>query len=160
MIKKNIDGSLHIHGMYTIHELADMICEGASDYFLTGQDPMTSPDEVRKFLTSQLAHLDSELFCVMFMDNRHRVISFDKMFQGTIDGASVHPRVVVKRALEHNASAVILTHNHPSGITDPSQADIALTNRLKEALALIDVRVLDHFIVGDGVISFSERGMI
>jgi DNA repair protein RadC len=97
----------------------------------------------------------------LFLDNRHRVISFDQMFTGTIDGASVHPREVVKRALQHNAAAVILTHNHPSGIAEPSRADISLTRRLTDSLALIDVRVLDHIVVG-GVetVSFAERGLI
>jgi DNA repair protein RadC len=95
------------------------------------------------------------------MDNRHRVICFEEMFRGTIDGASVHPREIVKQALAHNAAAVILAHNHPSGVAEPSHADKALTQRLKEALSLVDIRVLDHFIVGDGQsLSFAESGLI
>jgi DNA repair protein RadC len=122
---------------------------------------ISSPSDSRDYLISQLADLEHEVFAVLFLDNRHRVISFDHLFNGTIDGASVHPREVVKRALRHNAAAVILTHNHPSGIPEPSSADQSLTRRLKEALALIDVRVLDHIVVG-GVetVSFAERGLI
>ena len=94
------------------------------------------------------------------MDNRNRVITFEKLFRGTIDGASVYPREVVKACLSHNAAAVIFAHNHPSGVAEPSQADIAITDRLKKALALVDVRVLDHLIVGEEVISFAERGLL
>jgi DNA repair protein RadC len=122
---------------------------------------ISSPSDSRDYLISQLADLEHEVFAVLFLDNRHRVISFDHLFNGTIDGASVHPREVVKRALKHNAAAVILTHNHPSGVPEPSQADQSLTRRLKDALALVDVRVLDHIVVG-GVetVSFAERGLI
>ena len=93
--------------------------------------------------------------------NRHRVLAYEEMFRGTLDGASVHPREVVRAALDHNAAAMIFAHNHPSGATEPSQADIALTRILKEALALVDVRVLDHFVVAAGsTASFAERGLI
>lgn len=124
-------------------------------------ETISSPKESTDYLVSQLASLEHEVFSVLFLDNRHRIISFDQMFTGTIDGASVHPREVVKRALQHNAAAVILTHNHPSGIPEPSRADISLTRRLVDALALVDVRVLDHIVVG-GVetVSFAERGLI
>ena len=97
----------------------------------------------------------------MFLDNRHRVIQVVEMFQGTIDGASVHPRVVVQRALELNAAAVVFFHNHPSGVAEPSHADEAITRRLRDALALVDVRVLDHFVVAAGEsVSFAERGLL
>ena len=97
----------------------------------------------------------------MFLDNRHRVMAFEDLFFGTINGASVHPRVVVQRALEINAAAVIFTHNHPSGISEPSEADRQLTSRLKKALELVDIRVLDHIVVGsDETTSFSERGWL
>ncbi len=97
----------------------------------------------------------------MFLDNRHRVLCFEEMFQGTIDGAQVHPRVVVQRALEANAAAVILYHNHPSGVAEPSKADENITRRLKDALSLVDVRVPDHFVVGaEDVTSFAERGLL
>jgi DNA repair protein RadC len=126
----------------------------------TGQ-PMTSPSAVRQFLLQALAARDAEVFCILFFDNRHRLIQFEEMFRGTIDGASVYPREVVRRTIELNAAAVVLVHNHPSGIAEPSQADEMITQRLRDALALIDVRVLDHLVVGRGqVVSFAERGMI
>jgi len=122
---------------------------------------LENPDDTRNFLKASLRSRDYEVFACLFLDNRHRVIRFDEMFNGTIDGASVHPREVVKRALLYNAAAVILAHNHPSGVAEPSRADETLTQRLREALALIDVRVLDHFVIGDGeVTSFAERGLL
>ena len=122
---------------------------------------ISSPEMTRNFLKSRLRAYQHEVFACIFMDNRHRLIAFEELFSGTIDGASVYPREVVKRCLIHNAATVIFAHNHPSGIAEPSQADIHITGRLKEALALIDVRVLDHFVVGDdAVTSFSERGLI
>ena len=125
------------------------------------RDSFTSPEHVRNYLQASLRDRQAEVFCVLFLDNRHRLISFEECFNGTIDGASVHPREIVRKAIHHNAAAVILAHNHPSGIAEPSQADIALTTRLKESLGLVDVRVLDHFIVGDGMpVSFSERGLL
>lgn len=123
-------------------------------------DSLTSPQETRDFLTSQLRDYAYEVFAVLFLDQRHRVIHFEEMFRGTIDGASVYPREVVKKALEHNAAAVIFAHNHPSGVAEPSQSDERITQRLKEALGLVDIRVLDHFVVGDEVISFAERGLL
>lgn len=124
-------------------------------------DALQSVADTRRYLTAKLRHEPHEVFGCLFLDNRHRVIHFETLFQGTIDGASVHPRHVVKRALHHNAAAVILAHNHPSGVAEPSRADEQITLRLKEALALIDVRVLDHFIVGDGEsVSFAERGLL
>jgi DNA repair protein RadC len=126
----------------------------------TGQ-PMTSPSAVRQFLLQALAARDAEVFCILFFDNRHRLIQFEEMFRGTIDGASVYPREVVRRTIELNAAAVVLVHNHPSGLAEPSQADEMITHRLRDALALIDVRVLDHLVVGRGqVVSFAERGLI
>ncbi|HFH3285702.1 RadC family protein [Pseudomonas aeruginosa] len=111
---------------------------------------LTSPGVVAEYLKVLLAQEEHEVFGVVFLDAKHRVLAFEVLFHGSIDGASVYPRQVVKRALVHNAAAVILTHNHPSGCTDPSQADRALTCRLREALELVEVRVLDHFIVGAG----------
>ena len=122
---------------------------------------VTGPEDTRRFLRLQLAEREAEVFCVLFLTNRHRVIAFEEMFQGTIDGATVHPREVVKQALRLNAAAVILAHNHPSGVAEPSRADEAITRRLKEALGLVDVRVLDHLIVGGSEItSFAERGLL
>jgi len=122
---------------------------------------LESPQQVRDYLKARLRHEPHEIFGCLFLDTRHRVLAFEALFHGTIDGASVYPRQVVKRALAHNAAAVILTHNHPSGIAEPSQADRLLTTRLKDALALVDVRVLDHFIVGDGEpLSMAEYGWL
>ena len=124
-------------------------------------DTLENPDATREFFASRLRHLPYEVFACLFMDNRHRVIDFEELFRGTIDGASVHPREVVRRALHHNAAAIIFAHNHPSGVAEPSRADVQLTRRLVEALALVDVRVLDHVVVGDGSgVSFAERGLI
>jgi len=121
----------------------------------------TSPSDVKQFCQLQIAQEKDEHFCCMFMDSQHRLIAFERLFSGTIDGASVHPRVVVRRALELNAAAVIFTHNHPSGVTTPSQSDIAITKRLKEALAIVDVRVLDHIVVGlEGCASLAEEGLL
>lgn len=124
-------------------------------------DALTSPTATRNYLSLQMRHYPHEVFACLLLDNRHRVIRFEEMFRGTIDGASVHPREVVKLALANNAAAVIFAHNHPSGVSEPSQSDRSLTVRLKDALALVDVRVLDHFIVGDGApYSFAENGLI
>jgi DNA repair protein RadC len=120
-----------------------------------------SPEDVKTYLSIQLAHLKQEVFAVLFLDNRHRLVTFEKLFFGTIDGASVHPREVVRRSIELNAAAVILAHNHPSGVAEPSQADERITQRLRDALALVDVRTLDHIIIGDGTpTSFAERGLL
>lgn len=122
---------------------------------------LESPQAVRDYLKARLRHEPHEIFGCLFLDAKHRVLAFEALFQGTIDSASVYPRQVVKRALAHNAAALILTHNHPSGVAEPSQADRHLTQRLKEALALIDVRVLDHFIVGEGEpLSMAEQGWL
>lgn len=131
-----------------------------SDRLQRGEDIVaTSPTDVQRFLQLQLAAKEQEIFAAMFLDTRHRLISFEKMFFGTIDGATVHPREVVKAALKLNAAAVIFAHNHPSGVAEPSQADIAITGRLKSALALLDVRVLDHIVVtADDCISLAQRG--
>lgn len=121
----------------------------------------TDPDAMRPFLRLKLAELPHEVFACMFLDNQHRLICYEELFSGTIDGCSVHPREVVKRALERNAAAVVFAHNHPSGIAEPSQADRRITDRLKSALTLVDIRVLDHLIVGDTeVLSFAERGLL
>ncbi len=128
---------------------------------LNRSEPLTSPEVTRTFLSAQLRDRPHELFCCLYLDTRHRVIVFEELFRGTIDGANVPPREVVKRVLKVNAAAVIFAHNHPSGVAEPSEADRRLTRRLIDALALVDVRVLDHFVVGDGeVISFAERGLL
>ncbi|HEX2668658.1 MAG TPA: DNA repair protein RadC [Gammaproteobacteria bacterium] len=123
--------------------------------------PLTDPAATRKYLLAKLRDMPHEVFACLYLDNRHRVIAFEELFRGTIDGTSVHPREVVRAALKHNAAALIFAHNHPSGVAEPSDADRRLTRRLQDALALVDIRVLDHFVVGDGeVASFAERGWL
>ena len=132
--------------------LKEQICNG---------NALSSPSAVREYLRIRLQALPHEVFVALFLDAQNRVIEIEELFRGTLTQTSVYPREVVKRALHHNAGAVIFAHNHPSGVAEPSHADETLTNALKQALALIDVRVLDHFIVaGGGVLSFAERGLI
>jgi DNA repair protein RadC len=124
-------------------------------------DVLESPAVTRNYLALRFSSLEHEVFCCLFLDNRHRVIACDELFRGTVHGASVHPREVVKQALAHNAAAVILAHNHPSGVAEPSQADELITLRLRDALAIVDIRVLDHLIVAGGrVVSLAERGVL
>lgn len=128
---------------------------------LSHSDTLSNPADTERYLSARLRDYPYEVFACLFLDSRHRIINCEELFRGTIDGASVHPREVVRRALQHNAAAVIFAHNHPSGIAEPSEADQRLTRRLSEALALIDVRVLDHFVIGDrAAVSFAQRGMI
>lgn len=128
---------------------------------ITGRNVLTSPDATRDYLKLRLRGLPHEVFACLFLDNRHRVIEYRELFRGTIDGASVHPREVVTEALRWNAAAVIFAHNHPSGVAEPSQADLRITRRLCDACDLIDVRVLDHIIIGEGEgTSFAERGLL
>jgi len=122
---------------------------------------LASPGDTRAYLRLKLADRKHEVFGVLFLDTRNRILQVAELFQGTIDGASVHPRVVVQRALEVNAAAVVLFHNHPSGVAEPSYADEAITRRLRDALLLVDVRVLDHHVVAAGEsVSFAERGLL
>jgi len=121
----------------------------------------TNPTDTIKYLRLKLSAYKNEVFCAIFLDNRHRVLGFEELFFGTINGASVHPRVVVQRCMSINAAAVIFAHNHPSGVSEPSHADKAITNRLKDALEILDVRVLDHIVVGaEGTTSFAETGLL
>jgi DNA repair protein RadC len=122
---------------------------------------LTSPDITRAYLSAHLRGYSYEVFACLFLDNQHRVIKLAELFRGTIDSASVYPREVARQALHHNAAAVIFAHNHPSGISEPSHADKQITEKLKQALALFDIRVLDHFIIGDGQpYSFAEHGLL
>ncbi|MGN6520806.1 MAG: RadC family protein [Dokdonella sp.] len=124
-------------------------------------ETLTDPSASARYLKARLAGYPYEVFACLFLDNRHRVIVFEELFRGSIDGASVHPREVVRRCLVHNAAAVILAHNHPSGVAEPSAADRAITQRLREALELVDVRLLDHFVVGHGTpTSLAQRGWL
>jgi DNA repair protein RadC len=124
-------------------------------------DVLASPEVTHAYLRLKLAEELNEVFGCIFLDNRHRVIKDEYLFRGTIDGASVHPRVVVQKTVLYNAAAVLFYHNHPSGVAEPSQADLRITSRLKDALALVEVRVLDHIVVSvDGHTSLAERGLI
>ena len=128
---------------------------------LARQDALTSPAQTQAYLQARLSDYPHEVFACLFLDNRHRVIEYEELFRGTIDGASVHPREVVRRALHHNAAALILAHNHPSGVAEPSEADRRITHRLGDALALVDVRVLDHVVVAAGTfVSMAEQGLL
>ena len=142
----------------------DQVMEVAVKYLfedLQRGEPIESPEITQKFLNAKLKNQKHETFWAMFLDTRHRVISFEKLFTGTVDAATVYPRVVAQRALELNAAAIIVAHNHPSGINEPSLADQAITRRLKDALALLDIRLLDHFVVGDGrPVSMATQGLM
>ena len=157
---KNDQGLYRVRGYVSQDTLvqiaADILLES-----LAGQENLTKPDDAARFLQLSLAQEKNEHFGVLFLNNKHGVICFERMFTGTIDGAAVYPRVVVQRALENNAAAVIFSHNHPSGCAEPSEADRSITRRLTEALSLVDVRVLDHIIIGDGEpLSMVEQGWI
>jgi DNA repair protein RadC len=128
---------------------------------LSQRTALKDPRAACQFLVAQLRDLDHEAFCALFLDTQHRVLAFEVLARGTLDAASVYPREVVKCALRHQAAALIFAHNHPSGIAEPSEADRLLTRRLKDALALLEVRVLDHFVIGEGApVSFAERGWL
>lgn len=128
---------------------------------VTHGSALTSPEAVRDYLRLSLASLPHEAFVVLFLDSQHRLLAADELFRGTLAQTSVYPREIVKAALSRNAAAVIFAHNHPSGVAEPSRADELLTQALKQALALVDIRTLDHFVVaGDRVVSFAERGLL
>lgn len=124
-------------------------------------EALTDPDRAGEYFARRLRARDHEVFACLYLDTRHRTLGFDEMFRGTLDGAEVHPREVVRQALARNAAALIVGHNHPSGHPEPSAADRALTARLKQALALVDIRLLDHFVIGDGApTSMARRGWL
>ena len=128
---------------------------------IQGREVLASPEQVRHFLALHMAHLEHEVFAAIFLDNRHRVIQYREMFNGTIDSAAVYPREVVKQCLACNAAAILFCHGHPSGVAEPSDTDVRLTRKLTDALALIDVRVLDHIVIGKGeMTSLAERGLM
>jgi DNA repair protein RadC len=154
-----------VHGMgqakfVQLQAIKEMSLRGLKEELQRG-DALNSPRVVRDYLQLLLGSRQQEIFLVLFLDTQHRVIASEELFQGTLSQTSVYPREVVKRALAHNAAAVILAHNHPSGVAEPSQSDQLLTESLKQALSLVDVRVLDHFVVGMGTtLSFAERGLL
>ncbi len=151
-------------GHYVVATKADILAAHAhilAEAELPKQYALESPQATRAYLRNVYGLYDHEIFGMIMLDNRHRLIRVEVMFRGTIDGASVHPREVVKTALENNAAAVVLFHNHPSGVVEPSQADELITMRLKDGLNLVDIRVLDHIIVTrTSHVSFAERGLI
>ncbi len=157
LIKLNGIGSARVAIIKVLPELAKRYFEAS----LPKGQAIRSPADTEAYLIAKLRDLPHELFCCLYLDNRHRIISFDELFRGTIDGTSVYPREVVKQALSVNAAAVIVAHNHPSGVAEPSQADERITRRLKAALELVDIRLLDHLVIGDGkVSSLAKRGML
>jgi len=153
-------GHFELSRPVTTDEILVMARKLIKRQFVRGK-ALTSPDATRDYLMLELALLEREVFYCLFLDNRHRVLTIECCFQGTLNTASIYPREVVKRSLQVNASAVILAHNHPSGLAEPSEADRAITRRLIDALGLVDVRVLDHFIIGgDEHYSFAEHGLL
>ena len=142
-----------------LNELLERAAEAlAAKYKREGT--FTNPTNVKEFLKLKLGAHDREVFAVMFLDNQHQLIEFEELFFGTIDAASIYPREVVKAALNYNAAAVVFAHNHPSGIAEPSLADRRITQRLVDALKLVDLRVLDHIVVGEDCVSFAEKGWV
>ena len=152
------DGRIQFNSPVSLSELAQTLQVLLSEQLLT--EPLTDPQASANYVQARCATLEHEVFGAIWLTNRHRVIAVSMLFTGTIDGASVHPREVVKDALKHNAAAVIFFHNHPSGDSEPSAADRAITLRLRDALALVDVRILDHLVAGATVTSLAKRGWI
>jgi len=158
---KNDQGMYRVRGYVSSEQLVQIAADILLENMATDEDRLTKPADAAKFLQLSLGNEKNEHFGVLFLTNKHQVIAFERMFSGTIDGAAVYPRVVVQRALELNAAAVIFAHNHPSGCPDPSEADRSITNRLVKALELVEVRVLDHFVVSQSHwVSLAERGWI
>ncbi|TKG17711.1 RadC family protein [Vibrio lentus] len=147
------------HQPSSLNELLETAAEALAQKYKR-EGTFTNPNNVKEYLKLKLGAYDREVFALMLLDNQHQLIRFEELFFGTIDAASVYPRQVVKAALNANAGAVIFAHNHPSGDPEPSRADRRITTRLIDALALIDVRVLDHIVVGEECVSFAERGWI
>jgi len=142
----------------------EQLCSAMSlllDNHFKRESVLTSPEMTKNYLVSKLANYESEVFSCIHLDNQHQVLAYEELFYGTIDGASVYPREVVKSCLRHNSAAVIFAHNHPSGLSEPSQADLSITAKLKQSLALVDIRVLDHIIVGGShTTSLAEKGLL
>ncbi|CAA0108477.1 Uncharacterised protein [Halioglobus japonicus] len=154
------DGRYHLSEPASLDDVYNLMLSLLEIKYLR-PDTLSSPEAVRRFLQVKLANLEHEVFSVVFLDSQHRVISYEEMFRGTIDSANVYPREIVKRCMQLNAAAVIFSHSHPSGVPEPSQADKRITERLKEALSLVDIRVLDHIVIGGSdSVSMAERGIL
>lgn len=154
---QDIEGRMYIIDQEQLLQAAQQCIR---EQFASDQVPLTSPDHARELIQVLIGHYEHEVFMAVWLDNKHKTIHHEVMFRGTIDASAVYPREVVKAGLKHNAAAVIFAHNHPSGDTEPSNADIAITKKLKKALALVDMRVLDHLIVGESVTSMAEKGLV
>ena len=150
------------NGRYRIADKKDVISEASEIYnrFFSKGTVISEPAKAADYFKLKLAHYEHEVFVCLFLTNQHQVIACEEMFRGTIDGASIYPREVLKAALQHNAAALVFAHNHPSGIAEPSHADKTITQKLKSALDYIDIRILDHFIIGETVYSFAENGLL
>ncbi|MEZ8105848.1 MULTISPECIES: RadC family protein [Vibrio] len=144
---------------YQENEILEHAAEILATRYVRG-DALISPNATKEYVRCKLGSYEREVFALLLLDNQNRLIEFKELFHGTVDAASVYPREVVKAVLEVNAAAVIMAHNHPSGDSTPSQADRRITERLKDALALVDVRVLDHIVTGETCTSFAERGWL
>lgn len=157
---KNNEGNYRVRGLVKPEEIVSMASAILMDDLMS-REMLTSPMDAAKFLQVQMAGEEDEVFSVLYLDSKHRVLAYERLFNGTVDAAAVYPRVVVKRSLKWNAAAIILSHNHPSGVVEPSEADRAITSRITNAMALIDVKVLDHIVVGaEGWCSMAERGWV
>lgn len=161
--RKLADNDCSLRQLIDGSQFGSVIKEASSRYMyenMSKGDVLNDVNAVRNYLCHQLRGYPYEVFAVLFLDNKHRVIEYEEMFRGTVNSSAVHPREVIRQAIHHNAAAVIFAHNHPSGSSEPSQADHRITDKLKDALAMVDVRVLDHFIIGDEVLSFAEKGYL
>lgn len=158
IFEKKPNGRYVARRQFTADDVLHFATSLVSERFQRG-DTMSSPDATRQYLVMHLAERRNEVFGALFLDSQHRLIGHEELFQGTIDSASVHPRILVQRCMDLNAAATILYHNHPSGVAEPSSADRILTERLAESLKLVDVKILDHLVVaGTQCVSFAERG--
>lgn len=160
MYQRTIDGRIQFLRPVSLAEICQVAEESLADqYIRSGQ--VTGPDQLKELIRLRIGHEPNECFVAMFLDSRHRIIATETLFQGTIDGAQVAPRVILQRALHHSCAALCVAHNHPSGVTEPSLADRGITRRIQEALAYIDVKLLDHIIVGaDPPFSFAEARLL
>ncbi len=151
---------IELNGSYSLPDLMSIVRENANQYFKRESSVLENPSMVKNFVRDAIGCEESECFGILFLDNKHRLIKFKILFNGTIDETRIHIREVVKQALKYNSSAVILCHNHPSGVTNPSRSDVNITHKLNETLQIVDIRVIDHIIVGNGCTSLAELGLL
>jgi len=151
---------IFLHGMYSVTDLSRLVREETSAYYAARQTNFTNPEFAKRFVQNAIGAEESEQFYVLFLDTQHRLIKAEIVFHGTIDASMVYARELVRKSIEHNAAAIIIAHNHPSGNSEPSTADRRSTQQIKQAMELIDIQLLDHLVVGSDVVSFVERGML